>query len=224
MMKKIFKILSFAMMITMLFSLVACTTECSGNKPTYSLQISSTELQTLIGDTNVLKVENDDVLPEDITWTTENEKIATVDENGIVESISIGSTKIKAKCGNYEAVCNVTVSIGNKLPQLVIENERESYRIGRNEGSFPFDVYVLYNGKKFYDAEIVCKTTDENVASFDETEQGKLNVHNVGNISASFTAKWRGLSDSEIPSLFKLIDVTVIEELYFYITQRYRYR
>lgn len=201
----------------MLFSLVACTTECSGNKPTYSLQISSTELQTLIGDTNVLKVENDDVLPEDITWTTENEKIATVDENGLVESISIGSTKIKAKCGNYEAVCNVTVSIGNKLPQLVIENERESYRIGRNEGSFPFDVYVLYNGKKFYDAEIVCKTTDENVASFDETEQGKLNVHNVGNISASFTAKWRGLSDSEIPSLFKLIDVTVIEELYFYI-------
>ena len=217
-MKKFFKILSFSLILCILFTTVACSNRGDGNKDdSYVLEINSTELNTLIGDTNYLFVTNEGVQPEDVTWTSSDSLVASVDETGMVESQSVGTAKIKATCGKYSKECTVVVSLGNKLPQLVIENERKSYRIGKSEGAFPFSTYVLYNGKKFYDADVTCVSSDTTVATFSAEEQGKLQILDKGNTSLTFSAVWRGLSEQNVPSLFKTIDVTIIEEVYFYI-------
>lgn len=57
------------------------------------------------------------VLPEnatykDITWTSSNEQVATVNNDGLVTTIGTGNTTITATSGDKSAVCNLVV-IGN---------------------------------------------------------------------------------------------------------------
>lgn len=47
---------------------------------------------------------------KEIKWYSENEKIATVDENGKVTAISYGNTIIHANIGNIDKTCNVMVT------------------------------------------------------------------------------------------------------------------
>ena len=184
---------------------------------TVELLLNKTEIEALIGDTQLLLVKNAGVAPQDVVWTSENPAVASVSADGMVEAVSVGSTNIKAVCGNAEAVCKINVTLGNEIPRLVIENERESYRVGKNEAEYPFELYVLFNGKKFYDAEIVGKSFDDSVVTFSETEQGKMLIQNVGETSVAFSATWRGISDKQLPSLYKLVNITVVEEVYFYV-------
>lgn len=59
------------------------------------------------------------VLPENTTdktlvWSSSNEKVATVDADGHVKTLTVGEAVITATCGNISATCNVTV-----LPILI---------------------------------------------------------------------------------------------------------
>ncbi len=60
----------------------------------------------------VATVEPSDAKDSNIIWTSSNEKIATVDSNGNVKAISLGTVVITAITtdGNYKAACSVTVS------------------------------------------------------------------------------------------------------------------
>lgn len=55
------------------------------------------------------------VLPEDatdnsVTWSSDNEDVATVDADGTVTAVSVGEAKITASCGEKTAECIVTVA------------------------------------------------------------------------------------------------------------------
>ncbi len=52
-----------------------------------------------------------------ITWTSGDETVATIDENGVVTGVKAGTVVITASCGGYSAECTVTVT----------ENERRFY-------------------------------------------------------------------------------------------------
>lgn len=59
------------------------------------------------------------ITPEDasmkkIEWTSDNENVATVDDNGQVYAVAAGTAIITAKCGDVKAICEVTV----KTPDL----------------------------------------------------------------------------------------------------------
>ena len=45
-----------------------------------------------------------------IEWSSSDESIAVVNENGIVSALNAGETIITAKCGNVEATCRITVT------------------------------------------------------------------------------------------------------------------
>ena len=218
-MKKYIRILAIVLIILSTVFVFGCNgcSSCKDGDDPYVLQLNKTELQTLIGDINTLSVKNKDAVPENITWTSENTSVATVTNEGVVESMRIGSTKIKATYGDYVAECTVTVTLGNNLPQLVIENERPEYRIGKNTENFPFELYVLYNGKKFYDAEINCASTNNNVVSFNADNGTTLQIGDKGKVSVTFSANWRGIEFNNMPSLIKIIDVSVVDEVFFYV-------
>lgn len=48
--------------------------------------------------------------PQDVEWRSDNEQVATVDEEGVITAIALGTAKIYAKAGDKEAYCTVDVS------------------------------------------------------------------------------------------------------------------
>ena len=63
-----------------------------------------------------------------VTWTSENSEIATVDQNGNVSGLKLGSTVISAKAGEKKAEC--TVKVGYDAESLVFSgpvNRKQSF-------------------------------------------------------------------------------------------------
>ena len=81
------------------------------------LMVSPTELTMKVGGTSTLTAT---VTPEDasnkaVKWTSSDESIATVDENGVVTAKSVGKATITAETvdGGHTAACRVTVKAAN---------------------------------------------------------------------------------------------------------------
>lgn len=80
--------------------------------PVESVVLDITDADILKGDSVRLTAT---VMPEDAedtscTWTSSDELIATVSENGMVYGLALGEAVITVQAGNCEATCNVTVS------------------------------------------------------------------------------------------------------------------
>ena len=73
-----------------------------------TLTVSPTTLSLTVGDTSTLKVKKTNI-DEDVTWSTDNESVATVD-NGVVTAVAEGTATITATAGGLSATCVVTVS------------------------------------------------------------------------------------------------------------------
>lgn len=63
-----------------------------------------------------LAIVPDNAAADPAQWTSDNEDVATVDQNGLVTGVAPGSANITVALGNFEACCAVTVFSGNKLP------------------------------------------------------------------------------------------------------------
>ncbi|MDE5871450.1 MAG: Ig-like domain-containing protein, partial [Muribaculaceae bacterium] len=75
------------------------------------LILSQTTAELKVGETVTLGAT---VIPENttdktVTWTSDNEEVATVDAEGKVTAISLGEATITATCGDVTATCMVTV-------------------------------------------------------------------------------------------------------------------
>ena len=77
-----------------------------------SIKLSAESLQLSMGRSETLTatVLPDNVTDKTITWSSEDNGIATVDENGEVTAVGQGNTHIIAQCGMATAKCQVTVS------------------------------------------------------------------------------------------------------------------
>ncbi|MCH5221833.1 MAG: Ig-like domain-containing protein [Muribaculaceae bacterium] len=76
-----------------------------------SITLSATEITIKAGQIQQITAT---VLPENttfatVTWSTQNEQVATVDNNGNITGVGAGTTTITAKCGEATASCEVTV-------------------------------------------------------------------------------------------------------------------
>lgn len=207
----------------MAISLSALIVGCSkdkkpSNKSDAEIILNQTEISAVIGDKANLKVTNAYKFDE-IEWSTDNENVAKVDQNGVVEAFGVGSTKIKATANGKTAECQVQVGLGNTLPRIMIENERSEYRIGKSSTSFPFNVYVAFNGKTFYDVTVEYVSSNEDVVMIDGNNVS-FTVKGEGQAEITLNATWRGLDVSDAPSLIKTISVSVVDEIYFYVNGR----
>lgn len=79
--------------------------------PVTSVTLDKTALELTVGDTATLTatVTPDTATDKNVTWTTSNDKIATV-KNGTVTAVSEGEATITAKAGDVAATCKVTVT------------------------------------------------------------------------------------------------------------------
>ncbi len=115
-----------------------------------------------------------------IVWKSNNEEVATVDENGKVTAKAIGVATITATCGSYSASCSIEV-INSSTPDT-----REDLTIGK-------DSVVLANRGKWYYYDFLNEKGDSNSGVFDyhkiDNETGKIYTHVVKNKNANGATK-----------------------------------
>lgn len=77
------------------------------------VSLNKTKLSLVKGQSETLSatVKPDDATDKSVTWTTSNPEVATVDENGKVTAMGGGSATVKARAGEKEAACSVTVTV-----------------------------------------------------------------------------------------------------------------
>ena len=88
------------------------TVKEAANVPVESVSLDKTSLGLTEGETAQLTatVEPEDASNKNVTWSTSNASIATVDANGEVTAVSAGTATITATADGKSATCTVTVT------------------------------------------------------------------------------------------------------------------
>lgn len=101
-----------------------------------SVTVSPKTLDLEVGQTGTLTatVKPDNATNKTVTWTTSNDKVATVDNNGVVTAVGKGTATITAAADGKTAACTVTVKVpAHKLtetkavPATCTEDGTEAY-------------------------------------------------------------------------------------------------
>lgn len=131
-----------------------------------------------------------------VTWSSENEKIATVDENGLVTGVSKGSTKIKAKAsdgsGRY-ATYSITV-----MQQPTSIELSETDFILKSNSYKTLKATVL--PKNANNKKVIWSSSDERIAKV--TSGGRVNPVGPGTCTITCTSE-------SFPSVYATATVTV---------------
>lgn len=108
-----------ALTLLPLLILAACSdspTEPPPGADPANVEVSPEELVlTAFGETGeltaaVLDEDGEEIPNATVTWTSSDEEVATVDEDGVVEAVGEGSATITAVSGEVEGTAEVTVS------------------------------------------------------------------------------------------------------------------
>lgn len=147
-----------------------------------SIKLSQTSAELKVGQSVGLTAE---VLPIEATdrtvvWTSDNYDVATVDSDGTVKAVGLGSAIITARCGSVSATCVVTVVV---TPVELIVLSQESWN-GEEGESFRIEATVLPEDAT--DKAILWTSSDETVATVDT--EGNVSVHKEGSCVITATA------------------------------------
>ena len=149
-----------------------------------SIEISPAEVTlTQIGETAQLTVK---IMPEDatyteMTWSSSDESIATVTQDGLVTAVAEGSATLTVSVGEISATCNITVAI-ERIEVESIEVSPAEVTLTQIGETAQLAAQVMPENAT--DAQITWTTSDEAVATV--TEEGLVTA--VANGKAVITA------------------------------------
>ena len=142
---------------------------------------------------------------KNVVWSSDDESVATVDENGVVTAVSAGNTTIKATVENTTvyAVCDVTVT---QTPQVLLDFKetdlKEQLAFHYEYGSEFHTIAAPTVGQEYYLGAIV-----------------ESNLHFASNTISSNAI----VADNKIPSvsLYQVVESNV--DGYFYLVSGEKY-
>ena len=105
--------------------------------PVTSVELNKTEITVEKGQTEPLTatVKPDEATHKTVTWRSDNTKIATVNSSGVVTGRGNGTTTIRAKSGNVEATCTVTVTV--PATRVSLNKQELTLNVGASETLVP---------------------------------------------------------------------------------------
>lgn len=163
----------------------------SGEKPEITLTLSDKSVNIIFGETYLVTASYTETENNVLTWTTANDKVATV-EGGLVTAVGKGSTKITAAYGDKKAECEVTVSFADYMPELKIRHvTEEGVRMSLNS-DFDIDAYILFNGKE-YACDFETEVTGDDILS---CNGGTLTAKAVGSATVTVKTDWNGFDNA----------------------------
>lgn len=132
----------------------------------------------------------------DITWTVDDPKVASVDENGVVSAVGKGWTTVRASIGDQTASCKVNVTFD---PKPATE---PTYKISHTD-------VTLYVGDPLYGSFRITLTDKEGVtvdAEWTVSDEGYVTISNRNVTAVKAT--------SDLPKKAVTITATVNDETY----------
>ena len=154
------------------------TDTCTIDVDMGAMTLNETALNLVVEETFdlVAKTATEGVTISDVNWTITDGKIASVDKNGHVIALSAGDAIICATSlkGGHHAFCSVNVR--NKVESITMSKKEIELYIGSN--SYNLSVALVPEEAAEY-VKIVWKSSDENVASVDQS--GRVTPVGKGN-------------------------------------------
>ena len=131
--------------------------------------------------TLVATVTPDNATNKTVTWTSSDESIATVDENGKVTALKEGEVTITATCGDQSATCTITVK-AKEIPvtNVTLDQTSASIKVGEN---VTFKATVTPDNAT--DKTVTWRSSDESIATVDEN--GKVTALKAGEVTITAT-------------------------------------
>ena len=143
---------------------ITATCEIRVLKHTTGISLDQSEMELAKGETSdpltvIFEPEDTDDSRE-VTWSSDNEAVATVDENGAVTAVAGGSATITATVGEFTAECEVTVV--SPLESITLTADRTTDDL---EAGDTVNLTVGYNPEDTTDDKAVTwSSSDEDVA------------------------------------------------------------
>lgn len=176
----------------------------AGSSTQVELSLRKSSVSMLLGDTVKIEAIYNEIDGETIVYKSDNENIAKVSSNGIVEAMGVGSTQITVSYAGESETCSITVDAGNMMPVLSFEEEIDEAITIFLSGRLNLGVLAFYNGKYFDDVNVSCEFSDETIGYVDEN--GVFVPQKAGQTNVTLKGNWRGLSGVLME---KTVDITV---------------
>lgn len=114
----------------------------------------------LVGDEITLNVSNDQDAALDYKFASLNEKVATVDEKGVVKAVGIGNAKITISAAGAEsAELTVTVRAAGENDEVVLPGTDKKIKVFKmqnvNFGNHNYFIYITKNGDEKKSAQTI---------------------------------------------------------------------
>lgn len=157
-------------------------------QPVTRISVTPSAKKVAVGETVTLTAE---ILPENatiknVTWISEDESIATVDENGVVTALKKGTARFKVKAEDGSKTrASVSVQVVQKAEQIELDKAEVTVDAGR---SAVLKATVL--PKNTDDKNVVWTSTDENIAKVNA--QGRVTGVALGDCEIVCTDKLTG--------------------------------
>lgn len=172
-----------------------------------SVALNSTSKTLKVGDTFKLlaTVTPADAKFKDVTWSSSNDKIVTVDSSGNVKAIATGSAVITATTKDQAKTATCIVTVTDKDPSITLNKESYSVLKGKKTA---FNVNIEYTDISDYDVKI----ENENIAKI---EDGKILGVAVGTTKITATIKGTNISTTSEIKVLELssTDIVIDESL-----------
>ena len=155
-----------------------------------SVSLNKTSLSLMEQETYqlVATVSPADATDKTVTWTSSNSSVATVDGNGVVKGVAVGSATITAKAGDKTASCAVTIT-PQVIPVTSVVLDYATYEIARGK-VFTLTATVLPENAT--NKTVTWSTSNKAVATVDKN--GNVTAVKAG--TATITATVGSLSAS----------------------------
>ena len=142
--------------------------------PCEGITLSKTELNLVVDGTDQLTATlSPEYTTETVVWSSDNEEVATVDQNGKVTAVAVGTATITATCGTQSATCAVTVK-AQEVPCETLTLDKTALVLNPG-GEGQLTATVTPTGT----TDVVTWTTsNEEVATVDQT--GKVTAVSLG--------------------------------------------
>ena len=164
------------------------------------IKVTNPEKFIFIGSSAQLSVtvSPEDASIKDVVWSSENEKIATVDENGVVTGVSKGTATIRATAvDGTKRYGTVTVKVYQQ-PQSITLKES--------------DVTVAVGSYKTLQATVLPNTTNDKTVIWRSSDEGIAKVNSSGRITPVAPGTCTITCEStSFPTVYTAATVTIIQ-------------
>ena len=172
--------------------------------PVKSVKLNKTSLTIMYPETGTLTptILPDDAL-KDVTWTSSDPTIVSVDDNGVLTPLAIGSATITCTSKvtpTKKATCKVTVKTNEKLVTSV-KLDQTTLMIKDNGEAFKLNATVTPDDA--YDNTVKWTSSNEAVATVDE--DGNVRGVSIGTATITCQSKW-------VPAKKATCKVTVVDK------------